>query len=684
MRTIKTEFSNIDIFAITKELDKMLREGTISNIYQVEDIFIFKINTFEGNKNLIIKKDSRINITNYEYPIPQYPSQYVISLRKFIRNRKIAKIYQYNFDRIAIIELYNNQGKENWKLIIELFGKGNFILVDENNKTLVAKSYRKMRNRNILAQKEYDFPMAYGENFLTIEKDKFKELFKDSQDEIVRIIARKINISGLYSEEVCYRSKIEKNKSGIDLSDDEIEILYKCFKNLRNEILFSENKPHLVYKEEKLISVLPFELEIYKGLNKRNYKSFNEAVDVYFSQIDSENLISPKDQKVKKKIEAQEKILKNQMDYLEELKNQQIKYYHFGDEIYSKLNLLNKLHNIINEARNKGYSFYEIHERLSIAKEEDFPSTKFYSRIIPSKKQLEIKLDNEKVLLDISKSIGENANLIYSKGKKARDKIEGTKKAIEKTKKKIRKLEEEKHLLGSEIDILVKTPQKMWYEKYHWFFTSDEFLVIGGRDASSNEAIYRKYLQKRDLIFHTTFPGSPLTILKNPDEKEIPKSSIEETAIFVASYSQAWKENWRVADIFYVSPEQVSKTPPSGEFLPKGSFMIEGQKNFIKNTKTELRLGIKFLEQEPINQDYDLIKYPQILCGPSKPIDDQTEKSVIILPSKSGYSKGELAKKIKSYFIKTAKDEEKPWFKIISTDEIILRLPNGLSIFKES
>jgi len=683
VRTIKTEFSNIDIFAITKELDEILRGGVISNVYQIEDIFILKINTTDGNKNLVVKKDSRINLTNYEYPIPKYPNQYVMSLRKFIRNKRITKVYQFNFDRIAVIELYNNEETANWKLIIELFGKGNFILIDENERTLIAKSYRKMRNRNILPKKEYNYPNAYGENFLTLEKDSFNQLIKDSKDEIVRIIARKINISGLYSEEICLRADINKTKISEDLSDDELDRLYKSFKNLRNEILFSQIKPHLIYKKGNLFSVLPVELEIYKDLEKKYYDSFNEAVDAYFSQVDSEDLITPKDQKVKEKIKAQKKILKNQRDYLKELEKQQEKHYHLGDKIYANLNLLDKLLTTINNARNKGYSFTEIDKKLTEARENGFPSAQFYNRIIPSKKQIEISLNNEDILLDLSKSIRENANMIYSKGKKARDKIKGTEEAIEKTKKKVEELKEEKTLLHNEIDILIKSPPKMWYEKYHWFFTSDGYLVIGGRDASSNEAIYKKYMQKKDLVFHTTFPGSPLTILKNPEAKDIPDRSIQETAIFVASYSQAWKENWKVADIFYVEPNQVSKTPPAGEFLPKGSFMIEGQKNFIKNVKTELRLGINFIEQEPINEEYDLIKYPKVLCGPPEPIKDRAKKSIMILPSRSGFTKGELANKIKSFYINSAKDEEKQWYKLLSLDEIILRLPNGLSVFRE-
>ncbi|MFX1568081.1 MAG: NFACT family protein, partial [Promethearchaeota archaeon] len=196
------EFSNFDVFAIIKELDSILMNGTILNIYEIEELLIIKIKTDSGKKNLIIKKDSRINLTEYDYPIPNYPSQYIGSLRKFLKSRRILKISQYQFDRVIIFELSNKDDKP-WKFVIELFNKGNFLLLDEDNKIIVAKKYRKFRDRDILAQKEYFFPKSQGKNFLTLNKEEFTDLFSNSDEEIVRDLSRNIHISGLYSEEIC-------------------------------------------------------------------------------------------------------------------------------------------------------------------------------------------------------------------------------------------------------------------------------------------------------------------------------------------------------------------------------------------------------------------------------------------------------------------------------------------------
>ena len=45
-------------------------------------------------------------------------------------------------------------------------------------------------------------------------------------------------------------------------------------------------------------------------------------------------------------------------------------------------------------------------------------------------------------------------------------------------------------------------------------------------------------------------------------------------------------------DVFWVYPDQVSKTPEAGEFLSKGSFVIRGHRNYIRGARVKLAVGI--------------------------------------------------------------------------------------------
>lgn len=38
-----------------------------------------------------------------------------------------------------------------------------------------------------------------------------------------------------------------------------------------------------------------------------------------------------------------------------------------------------------------------------------------------------------------------------------------------------------------------------WFEKFNWFISSENYLVISGRDAQQNEMIVKRYMAKGDM-----------------------------------------------------------------------------------------------------------------------------------------------------------------------------------------
>ena len=119
-----------------------------------------------------------------------------------------------------------------------------------------------------------------------------------------------------------------------------------------------------------------------------------------------------------------------------------------------------------------------------------------------------------------------------------------------------------------------------WYQKYHWWYTKNNFLVVGGRNATDNEKLVKTYLGDNDLYFHSEDPGSGSFILFT--ENNTPDfSDIDETAEGVLALSTYWGLS-SSGDVFYVKGSQVTKTAPSGEYVGKGSFMTYGKKEIIK------------------------------------------------------------------------------------------------------
>tara|TARA_Y100000310_G_scaffold345288_1_gene463440 strand:- start:4943 stop:5725 length:783 start_codon:yes stop_codon:yes gene_type:complete len=235
-----------------------------------------------------------------------------------------------------------------------------------------------------------------------------------------------------------------------------------------------------------------------------------------------------------------------------------------------------------------------------------------------------------KILINLKKSVEENASVYYEKAKKAKKKIKGAEDAIKKNKKKLIDLQKkaDKELKEIEEKEEVVKRRKEWYEKFRWFFTSEGFLVIGGRDATSNEVVIKKYTESNDLVFHTDMAGSPFFVVKT-DGKDVGGASKNEVSDATCTFSRAWKLGLQTTSVFSVDPEQVSKKAQSGEYLTKGAFMIYGKVNYVDNT-VNLAVG-----------DYK----GKIMAGPVESVKKHCKKVIILVQGDEKPS--DIAKKIK-------------------------------------
>lgn len=223
-----------------------------------------------------------------------------------------------------------------------------------------------------------------------------------------------------------------------------------------------------------------------------------------------------------------------------------------------------------------------------------------------------------KISLDIRKSIEENAASYFEKAKKDKKKLEGAKRIVDEYKKKLSVLEEEK----PEKRAVTSMPAKReWFEKFRWFMSSDGFLVIGGRDATTNEIVIKKYTDKDDLVFHTDMAGSPFVVVKKEGKPGyIPEVTIKEAATFTAVFSRGWKMGMPALNVFSARPEQVTKTAKAGEFLAKGAFYIQGS---VTNYSPEMNYAVGMHEGKIMGGPLSAVKrhckeYAEVVQGDDK------------------------------------------------------------------
>jgi predicted ribosome quality control (RQC) complex YloA/Tae2 family protein len=216
------------------------------------------------------------------------------------------------------------------------------------------------------------------------------------------------------------------------------------------------------------------------------------------------------------------------------------------------------------------------------------------------KKEPKAKNAEKRLAIDINLALSpwSNAREYYDQKRSAAIKeqktLQSSTKALKNTEAKI--AQDLKKGLKQEKAVLRPVRKQMWFEKFIWFISSDGYLVLGGKDAQQNEMLYKKYLKKGDVYLHADLHGAATIVIRNnpktPDAP-IPPSTLSQAGTLAVASSNAWDSKAGMS-AWWVNADQVSKSTPTGEFLPTGSFMIRGKKNFLPPAQLLLGFGVIF------------------------------------------------------------------------------------------
>lgn len=578
---MKEELDAVDVHAIVKEL-KVLEGSYIDKIYQKGDEIYIKIK--KEKKEIFVKNGKWFCISRYRKESLEHPPTFAMTLRKYIRNGKIVKIEQYDFDRIIIFEIEKDK---NYKLIFELIPNGNIILIDDENKIILPLFHQKWRLRTIKPKHEYIFPPSR----LNLKEVSFEELTKEMKGNVIGALV-KVGLPKKWAEEACLNIGIDERKSIDEIDEEEMRKLHDFIKSLFEK----EIKACIVKENGREIDVIPFPLKKYSNMEYEEFSSMNEALDEYYYRLMKRKKEEEMERKRKEEREKLERQIKQQEEAIRRFEEDEKNYRRQGDAIFSN---------------------YELVEKILKGEENEMIKKKRYPKIL-----VELSYGEEKILVEIdrNKSVYENAEEKYNLSKKMRDKVEGAKIALKETIEKLKKLKEVKIEEKKE----ERRERKYWFENYRWFISSDGNLVIAGRDAKTNEKVVKKYMEDDDIYVHADIHGAPSCIIKASDAfgKKLPikEKSIKEACQFAASYSKAWNQ-FSMAYAYWVYPQQVTKSSKPGAFI------IRGQRNYVK---CELEIAIGRVK---IGDEY------KIMGGPPSAVKRLADKWVVFVPGNEDKNK---------------------------------------------
>ncbi len=641
--------SNVDVYAVCHELRDLLKGARVDKAYQpTKDTVLIRFHVAgKGRIDIVFQAGRRMHMTQYPLPNPKIPPNFPMLLRKYIKGATVEDIRQYNFDRI--VELHVAK-EHKFTLVIELFAKGNIILLDEEGKIILPLKRKLWSDRKITSKEEYKYPPKRGINPLEVKKEELEDIFRNSDADIIRTLARS-GLGGVYSEEILLRSSVQKDLPAAEISDDDLNLIYNSIYELFEPLRNSNFHPQIVSNGKE--DVLPLDLKLYESYKKDAFETYNEAADEFFSSEVRETLKNEYEDVWGAEVKKFEKRLKIQEETLDKFHKTIKVSKKRGDLMYANYGKIQSILDVIKDAR-ENYSWNEIASKLKTARKQGLAGADIIESL-DKLGNLTLKIDDEVINMDSKVEIPENAEVYYEKAKKAKRKITGVNIAIEKTKKEIEKAKNKKEIEMERVTLPQKRVKKelKWFEKLRWFISSDGFLVIGGRDANSNEIVVKKYMENHDIYFHSDIHGAPSVIIKSQN-KEIPETTINEAASFAASFSSAWTKGFGSQDVYWVHPDQVSKTPQSGEFVKKGAFIIRGTRNYIRAATLLMAVGVVDYEGE------------RLMAGPLDAVKKYTDNYVIIKP---GYTKKEAL----SREIRHKLDQEH----IVTMDDLVRVLPSG-------
>jgi predicted ribosome quality control (RQC) complex YloA/Tae2 family protein len=512
-------------------------------------------------------------------------------------------VEQPEFERVVTLSFETKTAKP--RLVLELFGEGNIILTSEKDEILQALVFKRMRDRNILRGEFYVLPPSSGRNPFEVKNDELENALKNSGNvEVVRALARFLGVGGVYAEEILLRAGVEKTKHCNELTNSEINAIHDSFQGLLSTVSGFKIEPGIVLSEDgSFLDVVPFRLKRFEAFKSQAYTSFNEALDEFYLRLTLAEKTAGAASKVdelNREAERLKRVISEQERALNEAEAKAERDKRIGDAIYAHSSELQALLDAFSNAKREGKEWNIIASEILAAKRSG-KSQSLFESFDARNQAVNLCADDLRFSISLQRTLFENAAEFYERGKKAKQKAAGATAALEESRRKLadteRSIQEAEAIKEAKpVEIMAelakrKVESKEWHEKFRWFISSDGFLVVAGKDATSNEVLVKKHAGRDDVVFHADVTGAPFVIIKT-EGKSPSEQALREAGEFAAAFSRAWREGLGSVDVYWVKPDQLSRTGPSGEYVPHGAFAVVGKRNWLRGMPLRVAVGV--------------------------------------------------------------------------------------------
>jgi len=349
---MKKELSALEIKYLIKEFQVLINSKVDSIIHPEKNELLIQFFIPSKGKKILRILPNFIYLTTEKKSVEK-PTGFCLFLRKYLINSRLRKINQIKSERIIEFEFEVKDNK--YILLIELFSKGNIILCKGDYEIISLLQSQKWKDRTLKPKIKYKTPPKKI-NFFKINDKDINQILKLNKS-LIKKLAIDLGLGGVYSEEICLLTNIDKNKNKI--SDKELQNIEKAIKKITNQKI----KANIIYKNKEILDIVPFPLQIYQSFISKKFKDYNSALDSIMTQL-LKSEIKDKETKVhEKSIEKINKVIEKQTEKIEEIKNSIKENEKKAELIYNNFNLIKNILEELNKAKEK-YEWKEIKDKL--------------------------------------------------------------------------------------------------------------------------------------------------------------------------------------------------------------------------------------------------------------------------------------------------------------------------------
>ena len=354
---MKKAVTSVDVHFLVDELSGLLVDGRVDGVYESgERTLVLEVFKSGSGKLSLVVAPHYLCVSGYKREKPNHPSSFVMQLRKRLKGCFVRSIIQHAFDRIVEVDLAGNDGS--YVIILEVFSKGNVILCDSERKIIGLLEWQKWRDRKLGVGQPYEYPPETV-NPLTLSGGDVSEILAASERDLVRALAVECGLGGVYAEEVCLRSGVDKGVAAMKI-DGGNDVLIEAFLGFVAEVSSRKSSPRTVFEGETSVDVVPLALMRFSGAETVENDSFTKIVDDFFSVRDFTEKKKVYDSKYAGEKKKLEKRLSDQEGALTKAKENSVKYQEVGDALFGRMHEVQPLIKKIGVLRKQGLSDKQI------------------------------------------------------------------------------------------------------------------------------------------------------------------------------------------------------------------------------------------------------------------------------------------------------------------------------------